>query len=51
MTVRGHLRTLVYSEPVNDLKVLQQQVGNSCQEIRVKSEIFDRVRTSYEKKS
>jgi hypothetical protein len=39
----GHLKTLVYSAPITELK---QRVENACQEIRVKPGIFDRVRTS-----
>jgi hypothetical protein len=35
----GHLKTLVYSAPINDLEVLQQRVENACQDIRVKPEI------------
>jgi hypothetical protein len=45
------LLTLVYSAPINDLEVLQQRVGNACQEIQVKPGIFDRVRTSVRSKS
>jgi hypothetical protein len=41
----GHLKTLVYSESINDLQVLLQWVENACQEIRVKPGIFDRVAT------
>jgi hypothetical protein len=42
----GHLKTSVYSAPINDLEVLQQQVQNACQEIQVKPGIFDTVRNS-----
>jgi hypothetical protein len=44
-----HLETLVYSAPINELAVLQQQVENACQEIRVKPGILDGVRTSCNK--
>jgi hypothetical protein len=40
-----HLKTSVYSAPINDLEVLQQRAENACQEIPVKPGIFDRVRT------
>jgi hypothetical protein len=47
----GHLKTLVYLAPINDLEVLQQRVQNACQEIRVKPGIFDRVRTSVRRRA
>jgi hypothetical protein len=37
-----HLKALVYSAPINDLGMLQQQVEKACQEIGVKPGIFDR---------
>jgi hypothetical protein len=40
----GHLKSLVYSAPINDIEVLQQCVENACQEIGVKRGRFDRVR-------
>jgi hypothetical protein len=46
----GHMKTLVYSAPINDLEVLQQRVEKYCQEIRVKPRIFDRFRTSVRQK-
>jgi uncharacterized membrane protein len=42
---------LVHSAPINDLEVLQQRVENTCQEIRVKPGIFDRVRTSVRRRA
>jgi hypothetical protein len=42
----GHLNTLVYSAPINDVEVLQQRVQNACHEIRVEPGIFDRVPNS-----
>jgi hypothetical protein len=41
----GHLKTLVHSAPISELDVLQQRVENTCQKIRVKPGIFDRVHT------
>jgi hypothetical protein len=46
-----HLKTLVYSAPINDLEGKQQRVQNACQEIRVKPGIFDRVRTSVRRRA
>jgi hypothetical protein len=46
-----HLKTLVYSAPINDLEVLQLRVENACQEIRVKLGIFDGVRTSLRRRA
>jgi hypothetical protein len=46
LTMRGHLRTSVCS----DVDVLQQRAENTCREIRVKPGMFEKVRTSYEKK-
>jgi hypothetical protein len=40
------LKILVYSAAINDLEVLQQQVGNTGQEIWIKPEIFNRARVS-----
>jgi hypothetical protein len=42
----GHLKTSVYSAPINDLYVLQKRVENACHEFRVKPGIFNRVHTS-----
>jgi hypothetical protein len=36
----------VYSAPISDLEVLQQQVENVLQEIQVQPGIFDRMRAS-----
>jgi hypothetical protein len=36
----GHLNTSVYSAPISSLGVLQQRVDNACQQIRMKSGIF-----------
>jgi hypothetical protein len=47
----GHLKAAVYSAPINDLEVLQQRVENACQEIRVKPEIFYRMRTSVRRRA
>jgi hypothetical protein len=44
-----HLKTLVYSAPINDLEVLQQRVENACQEIRVKP--FERVSASMRRRA
>lgn len=30
LTVRGHIKALVYSDPTNDLEVLQQRVETIC---------------------
>jgi hypothetical protein len=46
----GHLKTLVCSDTITDVEVLQQ-VENACREIRAKPGILETVRTSYEKKS
>jgi hypothetical protein len=51
LTVRGHIKTLVYSDPTNGLEVLHQRVEKICWEIRLKPRTLERVRTSYEKKS
>jgi hypothetical protein len=42
----GCIMTLKYSAPIKDLDVLQLRVENAPQEIKVKPEIFERVRTS-----
>jgi hypothetical protein len=47
----GHLKTLVFSEQISDLEVLQQGVQNTCQEIRVKPGIFERVHTSVRRRA
>jgi hypothetical protein len=41
----------VYSAPINDFEVLQQRVENAYQEIQVKPGIFDKVRTSLQRKA
>jgi hypothetical protein len=45
----GHPKTLVYSAPNSDL--LQHQVENACQEIRVEPGIFDRVSASVRRRA
>jgi hypothetical protein len=30
----GHVKTLVYSEPIGDLKVLEHRLESACQELR-----------------
>jgi hypothetical protein len=48
----GRLKTLVYPAPIIDLEVLQQRAENACrEEIREKSGIFDRVRTSVRRRA
>jgi hypothetical protein len=49
--LQGHLKILVYLAPINDLQILQQRVENACQKIRVKPEIFDRVRISVRRRA
>lgn len=39
----GHLKSLVSSVPVTDLEILQQQIENASQEIRMKPGMSDRV--------
>lgn len=39
----GHLKSLVYSAPITDLEILQQQVEKVSQEIRMKPGMTDRV--------
>jgi hypothetical protein len=41
-----YVKTSVYSALIYDLEALQQRAENACREIRVKPEIFDRVRIS-----
>jgi hypothetical protein len=37
----GHLKALIYLEPISDIDVEQEQVENACQEIRVKPGILE----------
>jgi hypothetical protein len=46
-----HLKTLVYSAPINDLEVLQLPIENASQGIWVKPGIFDRVRLSVQRRA
>jgi hypothetical protein len=42
----GHLKALVCLVPIIDLEVLQKRVENTCREIRMKPDFFERVRSS-----
>lgn len=44
--VWGHLKSMVYSTPVQDIEDLRQRVENGCQIIRNTPGIFERVRQS-----
>ena len=44
--VWGHLKTLVYSTPVNDVESLRQRIVNGCETIQNTPGIFQRVRQS-----
>ena len=41
-----HLKTVVYSEPISDLEMIQQQIESVSQKVKVRPEIFERVGTS-----
>jgi hypothetical protein len=43
----GHLKSLVYSVPIENVDQLRERVFNCCQEIRELPGIFERVRSSF----
>jgi hypothetical protein len=40
----GHLKTIVYTKPVNDAENLWKRVQNACQVIRDDNLVFERIR-------
>jgi hypothetical protein len=42
----GHLKTLVYSTPVDDIQTLQDRIFNACRQISNQPGVFERVRDS-----
>lgn len=43
----GHLKTMVYSRPVNNIQELRERIENACQIVRETPGIFERVRRSF----
>jgi hypothetical protein len=42
----GHLKSVVYTTPANDVMELQQKVVAACEDIRRRNGVFERVRGS-----
>lgn len=47
----GHLKTLVYATPINDVQTLQERVVHACQHIREQAGVFQRVRDSLRRRA
>lgn len=47
----GHLKTIVYATPVNDVQTLQDRVFNACRNIQQQPGVFQRVRDSLRRRA
>lgn len=48
--VWGHLKSLVYAQPIPDIETLRQRIIDSCNTIRNQPGIFERVRGSMQRR-